>query len=276
MNNKPLFFLHIPRTGGTTVDAILLKNFNQDSVLKIYNANEYKNNRFYDSDEIKKIKYITGHLLLDKYDPPQIYGQEVSVFTFLRDPIQRLISEYIFYKTWTNNHLYKYINENKISFRNYIQSSEKILKYRGKNFMTRCISGVGFEYNKSSLVALAAAKRNLDKNFFFVGITEQFTESLFLLSKKTSLNIFLHEQHNKLNAKLKNEISDDDINVAKELNQTDYSLYNFAVKLFNDRINNEGEEFKRNIYEFKLNNVEYQKQMLKMDNNDEKLIYLPK
>ena len=149
MNNKPLFFLHIPRTGGTTVDAILLKNFNQDSVLKIYNANEYKNNRFYDSDEIKKIKYITGHLLLDKYDPPQIYGQEVSVFTFLRDPIQRLISEYIFYKTWTNNHLYKYINENKISFRNYIQSSEKILKYRGKNFMTRCISGVGFEYNNT-------------------------------------------------------------------------------------------------------------------------------
>lgn len=274
---KILFFLHIPRTAGTTLDSILVKNFPENSILKIYKKEEYKTNRFRDYDQLKDIKYITGHLFLEKYDPPMIYNKEVDAFTFLRNPINRLVSEYIFYKTWPKQHLYQYINENNISFRNYIQSSDQLLKYRGKNFMTRCISGKGFKYNKPSLSALAVAKRNLDKNFFFFGITEQFAESIVLLSKKIGIDNILHEQRNKLNTKLKDEISEEDLNIARELNQVDSALYNFAVDLFNERINNEGSDFKTAVEEFKLNNKEYQNKLLSSkETSDEELIYLPK
>ena len=80
MNKYPLFFLHIPRTGGTTVDEILTKKFPTDNTLKIYKKNEYKENRFRNSEEIEKIQYITGHLLLGKSDPPSIYDHPVRAF----------------------------------------------------------------------------------------------------------------------------------------------------------------------------------------------------
>ena len=278
MKDKPLFFLHIPRTAGTTVDHILMKKFPTESILKCYKLDEYKNNRFSNEESMVKIKYITGHLLLTKYNPPMFYDHEVNVFTFLRNPISRLISEYIFYKTWPNQHLYRYINDNNISFKAYIQSSDKILKYRGKNFMTRSISGIGFEYNKASLSALAVAKRNLDKNFFFFGITEKFTESILLLSKKIGIDIDFYEEHNKLNKKTKEEITDEDISMAQELNQTDIALYNFAIDLFNERINSEKFDFKEEMKIFQINNKKYQADIFNSNKNDinDQLIYLPK
>ena len=142
---------------------------------------------------------------------------KVNVFTFLRDPVQRLISEYIFYKTWKNNHLFKIINDNKISFTDYLLSKDRILIYRGKNFMTRCISGRAFISTKHPYTALAIAKRQIEKNFFFFGILERFTESILLLSKILNLQNIFFLHHNKLNNNLKECITDEEKSKVEQL-----------------------------------------------------------
>ena len=279
VNTSPLFFLHIPRTGGTTIDSILISQFAEDQVLKIYKQDEYVKNRFLFKQDLHKIKYITGHLLLQNYDPPTLYDLQVRAFTFLREPVSRLISEYIFYKTWPDQHIYHYIKEQNLSFRDYLLSDVTMLKYRGKNFMTRCISGKSFTYNKTSLSALAFAKRQLEKNFFFFGITELFNESIVLLSHKINIKNLFHEQRNKLNSSLKDKISDEDISLAKELNQSDTALYNFAKQLFLSRIEDLGNSFREKLNKFIFLNERFKnisKLINEKNESQNNEIYLPK
>ncbi|MCR5814660.1 MAG: sulfotransferase family protein, partial [Desulfovibrio sp.] len=187
-----------------------------------------------------------------------IYNQKVNVFTFLRHPVSRLISEYIFYKTWKNNHLYKIINENQISFSEYLLSKDRLLIYRGKNFMTRCISGKGFIATKHPYSALAVAKKNLEKKFFFFGIQEKFTESVILLSKILNFTDIFFQVHNKLSINLKSYITDKDKEIALELNRADCELYNFAVKCFEDKISKCGQSFSSEVNKFSILNNNYQ------------------
>ena len=276
MDTNPIFFLHIPRTGGTTVDSIFFNNFENEQILRIYKDFEYSKYREIDCNYMSKIKYITGHLLLTDYNDLKIYNQKVNVFTFLRDPIQRLISEYIFYKTWKNNHLYKIINDNKISFLDYILSKDKIFLYRGKNFMTRCISGKGFAATKYPYAALALAKRQLEKNFFFFGILEKFTESILILAKLVNLKNIFFQKHNKLNDKLKNFITDNEKDVALELNKADCELYKFAVECFENKIDLLGSDFTLEVKNFSILNNVYQNKLNKSSSNETHDIILPK
>lgn len=274
-SDKPIFFLHIPRTGGTTVDAIFFNNIPQSEIIRVYKDNEYHEHSFHNSDELTKIRYITGHLLLQNYNPLKIYDTEVNVFTFLRNPLDRLISEYTFYKTWPKNHLYKIINEGNISFLDYLISKEKILKYRGKNFMTRCISGKSFISGKHPYAALGSAKRQLEKSFFFFGILEFFNESILLLSDIIKLKNIFFKQHNKLVQGVKKEISENEKAVALELNRADCELYSFARDLFLDRIYDLGHEFNNKLENFKLLNTDYQNNSTLEFDTDQK-IQLPK
>lgn len=41
MANEPLFFLHFPRTAGTTVDEIFFANYPQEKIIKIYSRDEF-------------------------------------------------------------------------------------------------------------------------------------------------------------------------------------------------------------------------------------------
>lgn len=276
--NSPLFFLHIPRTGGTTLDALLTKSFSPEEILKIYTKEEYEQYRYIDSQKLNSIRYITGHLLLQNYDPPTLYNSAVRVITFLRDPVKRLHSEYIFYKTWPNQHLYRYIRERKLTFRDYLMSREDIIKYRGKNFMTRSLSGKGFRFDQKPLAALAFAKRMLEKNFFFFGLTEYFAESIFLLSKKIALPDCVHDQHNKLGKKVKEPLSPADRSLAVELNSADIELFAFAKALFLSRLNALEEEERRDLAEFIEKNTKYQADnaMTYANSLEKNGIYLPK
>ena len=260
MSTPPIFFLHLPRTAGTTIDAIFKQNLPAESILKIYSQSEYQKYKKKKKDRLSDIKYITGHLLLDTVNPPTFYGEPVRAITLLRDPIKRLISEYIFLKTWKKQHLYSYLNDNAISFSQYITSEEKILVYRGKNFMTRCISGDSLEQTNNINESLEKAKYNLSNNFWFFGLQERFMESIVYLSEKAELNNILHDKHNALILKKDEfEISQADINLAQEYNAADIALYNFAATEFDKRIKQLGDSFNKKVKNFTFLNLKYQK-----------------
>lgn len=277
----PLFFLHFPRTAGTTIDEVLFANFAQSEIIKIYSREEFDRYRFIEPEHLDKIKYITGHLILESVDPPTFYGRPIRAFTFLRQPVKRLVSEYIFLKTWKENHLYDYLNSRKISFGEYITSQEKLLKYRGKNFMTRCLSGDSLENVADPEASLAKAKRNLVNNFFFFGLQEYFMESLLMLSDCARLANILHQKHNSLNRnKIDIAISDEEKQIAAECNDLDIRLYEYAKEIFLERIAKEGAKFQSRLKNFQFLNAKYQKvaEMLYESSkmSDEEAIHIPK
>lgn len=258
MTHEPLFFLHFPRTGGTTVDDIFFANLPTEKIIKIYSRAEFAKYKEIDEEAFANIDYITGHLLLDSVNPTCFYGKKVRAFTFLRDPVKRLYSEYIFLKTWENQHLYKYLNSNNINFSEYITSSEKLLQYRGKNFMTRCLSGETLEKCDVS-EALEKAKYNLKNNLVCFGLQERFMESLLMLAQETKLQNILHQRRNSLNyGAVEAEMSQEDRETAIAYNRADIELYNYARELFEERVKSRGDEFQTSLKNFKFLNSKYQ------------------
>jgi len=273
------FFLHIPRTAGTTLNTILLNNFKADEIISVYEKDDYDLHAFHSAEELKSIRLIQGHLLLQRYAPPMMYGQPVRVFTFLREPVERLVSEYAFLRSWPANHLYRHLNDNAVSFREYIESREKQLVYRGKNFMTRCISGMDDSRNYP-VRAIARAKLHLEKSFGCVGIQERFMESIVMLAEFLGLENLLHEKRNALKKSAFPEISSEERAVAEEYNRGDIELYRFASELFDDRVKALGTEFSEKVRKLEFLNTKFQKisnlLMKQSETKEEGAILMPK
>lgn len=259
MSAKPLFFLHLPRTAGTTIDAILERHFAPEEVLRIYDEQEYREHRTHSRGELQRYRYITGHLLLTSMTPPTFCDTPVEAFTLLREPIGRLVSEYRFLRTWDKNHLYHRLNDGNLSFAEYLRSSDHYLKFRGKNFMTRCISGRGFSVDVHPVAALATAKKNLERVFAFFGLQERFTESLLMLGDMIGVKDLLHERRNALKTDCVIPVGEDEIALAHELNRADIELYAFARELFEERVAARGAEFRQRVKTFELINGKFQK-----------------
>lgn len=258
--SEPIFFLHFPRTAGTTINEIFKANLPAENIIKIYSKEEYDRYASIYPEELDNIKYITGHLLLDDLNPTKFYGRKVRAFTLLRDPVKRLLSEYAFLKTWKEQHLYSYLNDNNISFIEYIQSDEKILRYRGKNFMTRCLSGESLEKVSDLNASLAKAKFNLINNFWFYGIQERFIESILLLGEKAALKNVLHQKHNSLALKGDaHKPTQEELDIIYKYNSADIELYNFALDNFDKYVESLGDSFRKKVKNFKFLNDKYQK-----------------
>ena len=257
--HKPFCFLHIPRTAGTTLNNILLQNYEENEVISLYTKKDFANYKEITVDYLENIKLIQGHLLLQSYDPPQMYSYDVSVFTFLREPLARVKSEYLFLKQWKFSHMYEIIQNNNMSFSDYITSELNKVKYKGKNFMTRAISGEDMSSLEAGQKALSKAKTNLEKSFIFFGIQEKFDESLVMLSKVMSLKNIFYERRNVLADTCKETFSARDIEIAAEYNKLDVDLYTFACDLFHDRVDSGLVVTPGEIQYFKTMNSKFQK-----------------
>lgn len=259
MAAAPLFFLHFPRTGGTTIDEIFANNYPAESILKIYSRDDFKKYAVIEEKDFLPLRYITGHLLLTSTNPTQFYGKDVRAFTFLREPVRRLYSEYIFLRTWKEQHLYAYLNDNKVSFSQYITSTERLLKWRGKNFMTRCISGDALETTDLS-AALEKAKDNLRNSFMAFGLQERFMESLLLLAPQAGLANILHQKRNALKyGAATPPLTAEEEEIAREYNSADVELYAWAARLFDERVREQGPEFQKRLKDALFLNEKYQK-----------------
>lgn len=257
--NAPAFFLHLPRTAGTTLNAVLRDNFAPSEILSIYSKEDYTRHAAHEPSELRHIRLIQGHLFLPSLDPPSIYGIAVRPFTFMRDPVDRLISEYAFLRTWKRNHLYAYLNEHNTTFHQYMLGEDRPLRYRGRNYMTRCIACMDVGTDPLPRKALARAKGHLERAFGFVGIQERFTESLLLLADFLNLSSLFHEKRNALTESVKPIVSAEDLALCRELNQGDMALYAFAQELFQSRLDAQGPAFTQRLTEFTRLNAGYQK-----------------
>lgn len=257
--HKPFCFLHIPRTAGTTLNTILSQNFEKDAILSLYKKEEFEQYKEILLENFQKLKLIQGHILLQNYDPPQIYSSDVKVFTFLREPLARMQSEYFFLKQWKYSQMYEVIHKNNMSFVDYITSDLSKVRYKGKNFMTRAISGEDLASSGARQKALSQAKRHLEKQFVFFGIQERFDESLVMLSKVLSLKNILYERRNVLSEKCKKTLSSHDVEVATRYNALDIELYQFACALFNDRLTSKRVVTPGEIKAFMTMNAKYQR-----------------
>ena len=94
--DKSIYFMHIPKCGGTTIDHIFAKLF---SILKNYNFKRFKHNNKIKKNKLSRneIDYSKKHFISGHLDY-NFCNNLKNIFkcSIVRDPISRVISHYKF------------------------------------------------------------------------------------------------------------------------------------------------------------------------------------
>jgi len=202
-------FIHIPKTAGTSFKENILKplyknKFYYDKFIGLSTkkrAYSLKNNlilynweTFVFPDNYENYDVIGGHFTFDKYK-----HLNLPIITFLRDPVERMISHYYFYREASKI----YMNKSIIEF-------SKIYA----NFMTSQLGS------------------NVD-SLYFVGFTEYYDESIKVFADKFELELPKNKNKKHRESKSAHIITSEDRKIIKKINKEDYRLYQNALDKFN-------------------------------------------
>lgn len=214
-----LVFSHIPKTAGTSFN-YLLRGYFGSSLMAVRhrgggNATYTTENLLQDSSYFRNLRCVSGHSL-KPFEPLSLNGYQLRWFTFLRNPVDRLISHYIHQFT-SNQELYS------------VGIEEWMSRFNRSNLMTRHIAG--HEDFELALDILA-------NQFSFVGITEYFEDSLNLFKENFRLDGFsLAIDNTRMTVRdsaLKESIYANEriLDIIREKNELDIELYDRMLGMY--------------------------------------------
>jgi len=254
--NRPFFFLHIPKTAGTTLNGVFDDNLTRERILDLYTESQHRALADITYEEIARYRMVRGHVFIADFAHILDGPVPFRVFTFLRDPVQRVISEYYFLKRWPKSHLYEYLNKNNVSLLEYVTGEDRVLRHRGRNNMVNSLSGV----RRGDLEeGLELAWHHLCNRFEFFGILERFDESLLMLKRLMGLGSIFHEKRNVRGTSLDRPVTREEFETICEYNRYDIRLYERAVEEFGARVDRLGPAFQADVRMFEAINTRFQR-----------------
>jgi hypothetical protein len=252
-------FLHIPKTAGITLNKIINRQFKKDEIFHIH-GDELILQEAGDTlkdvhQEIRNnLKLIRGHF---QYGLHKHLTQPTSYFTILRDPIERVISQYYYIKRDRDHLLHDKVENGKMSLDAYLESG---ITPEVNNGQTRLISGKDhlYAYGKCTPELLTLAKKNIQSHFSIVGLLERFEESLILLKLHYRWKKIYYVVRNVSQNRLpRSEISKDTIALIEKYNQYDIELYDYAKKQFKLRVAEQKTRIEKELNKLAIQNRIY-------------------
>lgn len=229
-------FVHIPKTGGTTVRRYLMKHFPKSirfDSLKAFSRD------FVGAEPEQKDQFdlISGHV------PTGVIHHHTTrpcfYLTFFRDPLAKMISNYSHVLRWPSHRWHRRFVAKKITLEKFLTRHEDVRDFLLDNPMTRCFSDPLQTHDERPLTAerVEQIKDRLGGQFGFIGLAERDADSIFLLSRKLGRKPRHYLSHNVTRrvegtpAGLSGEV----VARFRELNWADYELYAYAEQAFERR-----------------------------------------
>lgn len=213
--NKQILFVHIPKTAGTSFRKAAESYLGQENVYYDYSPASVETSPkileyVYEEKDMYKLKqlfqkherlFLSGHFHVGKY---MFLFDTVNVITFVRNPIDQVISHYHHHCRDLN---YK---ENFVTF---------IKDKRFKNMQSRMLSAKPLEL------------------YGFIGLTEEYAKSIELINASYGIDLKVLATNVTKDKKIvRNKIDEDILELIKKENQQDILMYEHACKIFNDRL----------------------------------------
>lgn len=252
-SREQLYFLHIPKTAGTTFSAVLDAYFSAEEICP---AQLWRDLVKISPDKLERYLLLRGHFY---YYVHRILPQPPRYLTLLRDPVERTLSHYQHIRRDAHHFFHKKVQgqHGLLDFINDAETRPMIA-----NFQTRALAldldpvSMAASFDETALQASALEKALttampvsmsvalLDKakerlaRFAFVGLTERFHESVLLLcatfgwhppDRYAALN-FAPERLQRA------QLSDATLAAIEEHTRLDAELYQFAQELFETRL----------------------------------------
>lgn len=181
------------------------------------------------------IRLLKGHMPFGLHDNLPVAAGYISI---LRDPIERVTSQYYYIKKNRYNPLHDQVEGGKMSISDFVASGIAVGMNNGQcRFLNGDIDE--YEFNSCDESLLDSAIANIDKHFAWVGITERFDESILLLSKLLGWKkppYYIRENVSKIRQQ-RNQLSEKDKKVIEKYNLLDIKLYEYVNNLIDREIN---------------------------------------
>jgi hypothetical protein len=223
--NNMVLFLHLPKTGGTSMCRVLSDQF----------GDKYKRletTSFKDGLDLfpasSGYKAFAGHFDLSNLNYSKWAGTPLNHLTILRDPIERCLSQYFYLRNTPEHRLHSTALQYSIEE---IYANKLGNRVGMENTQIRLLCSLSPTKN-NSWQALLYAKENLTKLFTRIGLTEHFDEFIQMCVEDFGWNI---SEIPKLN-QCPRDMSETDLKDARDIisrnNNLDRPLYEFAKELY--------------------------------------------
>jgi hypothetical protein len=243
-SDKAVIFLHLPKCAGTTLNRIIEWEYNPMRVFSIdpiFFLWSYKKLNRWPAKRLAQMQVFKGHM---PFGIHKRLPQPSTYITFLRDPVERVISAYYFARNYALHPNHRWMS--KITLEEYVRTSPN------HNVQCKYISGRPFVGNHHAgpcdEETLAMAKENLSRHFSLVGLTERFDEGLAILKILFDWEIAKYAKFNITKHRMKKAtLPPSTVELIAERNQYDVALYEYAVPIFEQTRAKYGDEVQRQI-----------------------------
>jgi Sulfotransferase family len=250
-----IIFLHLPKTGGSTLARVIKRQYRPESVLRLYESEFGEELEQLRPFQLERLRAVMGHFYFGAHN---FLSRPARYMTLIREPVERIISHYYFVRRSPGHEFYEPANE--FSLKDFVEYCSIETERRSDNDQTRQLAGVHGRGSSQTDAAelLEIAQRNLAEHFSVVGITEEFDRSLILARRTfgwkhvfyTSRNVTRQRPH-------KDELTQETLEVIEAHNDQDLQLYRCARDLLTEHIRREGSGFEDELRAFRRLNRLY-------------------
>lgn len=255
--HEKVIFLHIPKTGGLSVNLVLTRQFIGRRGYTVHRniAESVEKLVALPQPERDAIDYISGHV---RYGIHEIWTASANYFTMLREPIARAVSGYVFLGVTARG---KANPELRGDFETFMKSPTRA------NYNVARLAGYPpgqpgvnlTEAEAATPEALALAEANLRK-MRVVGLTEQFDVTMLLLRRAYGWRNVYYVRQNTTAKRKKSKQETVSPELRQELTRLyahDLALYETARSLFEEQCRAYGDTLEADLALYRRNNATY-------------------